>query len=225
MQAKQPTRISRADSAISGQARRTAETGASPAHAPEITITKNALRYIFEMRERLGLPVKGIRVRAIPRSPLRADFAMSFVPAEEPDSPTDFIQSTDDLDIHIPLESAPYLKDASIDLVFRIIGSELKVLAPLRQQDTPDGRIAAKIQGVLDEVINPSLGTHGGGATLIDYKDGVVFVELTGGCQGCSMAGATLKEGIETSIRQALPEVVEVRDVTNHANGSHPYFQ
>jgi Fe/S biogenesis protein NfuA len=177
------------------------------------------------MRERLGLPVKGITVRAIPRSPLRADFAMSFVPAEEPESPTAFIQSTDGLDIYIAPESAPYLEGATIDFVFKLIGSELKVLAPLRKLDTPDGRMAAKIQQVLAEQVNPSLAMHGGAAALIDVMDGIAFLELTGGCQGCSMADATLKNGIEKSIRESVPEVQEVRDVTEHANGRNPYFQ
>ena len=191
----------------------------------KLIITENALKYITEMREQLGLPVKGIRVKAIPRSPLRADFAMSFVPAEEPDSPTAFIQSTDDLDIYIAPESAPYLEGATIDFVFKIIGSELRVLAPLRKQDTPDGRIAAKIQQVLAEQVNPSLAMHGGAALLIDVMHGIAFLELTGGCQGCSMAEATLKNGIEKSIRESVPEVQEVRDVTEHINGMNPYFQ
>jgi Fe/S biogenesis protein NfuA len=191
----------------------------------KLTITENALKYISEMREQLGLPVKGIRVKAIPRSPLRADFAMSFVPAEEPESPTAFIQSTDDLDIYISPESAPYLEGATIDFVFKIIGSELKVLAPLRKQDTPDGRIAAKIQQVLAEQVNPSLAMHGGAAILIDVMNGIAFLEFTGGCQGCSMAEATLKNGIEKSIRESVPEVRELRDVTEHAKGKTPYFQ
>lgn len=190
-----------------------------------ITITENALKYISEMRERLGLPIKGLRVTATPRSPLRADFAMSFVPAEEPESPTESIHSFDGITLYVAPDSAPYLEGATIDFVFRLIGSELKVEAPLRKLDTPDGRIAARIQQVLDENINPSLATHGGGAVLIDFKDGIVFLELTGGCQGCGMAGATMKDGIETSIRGSVPEVREVRDVTKHANGRNPYFQ
>lgn len=190
-----------------------------------ITITEFARKWILESKERLGLPVKGIRVIALPRSPLRAEFSMRFVPAEEPDSPTDAIHSVDGIDLYIAPDSAPYLESATIDYVFRIIGSELTVVAPPRKQDTPEGRIAEKIQQVLEEEINPSLATHGGGAVLIDFRDGVLFLELTGGCQGCSAAGATLKDGIEASIRQSVPEVQEVRDVTRHAQGRNPYYQ
>lgn len=58
----------------------------------------------------------------------------------------------------------------------------------------------------------------------MDFKDGIVFLEMTGGCQGCSMAGATMKDGIETSLRKSVPEIQEVRDVTEHMNGRNPYF-
>jgi len=223
MQTKLPTRSSQ--SSVFGPTHEHPETGRSSRNAPKLTITENALKYISEMREQLGLPVKGIRVRANPRSPLRANFTMSFVPAEEPESPTTFIQSTDGLDIHIAPECAPYLEGATIDFVFKLIGSELKVLAPLRKLDTPDGRIAAKIEQVLAEQVNPSLAMHGGAAALIDVMDGIAFLELTGGCQGCSMADATMKNSIEKSIRESVPEVKELRDVTEHANGTNPYFQ
>jgi Fe/S biogenesis protein NfuA len=195
----------------------------------KLTITENALKYITEMREQLGLPVKGIRVKAIPRSPLRADFAISFVPAEEPESLMDVIQSFDGLDLYITPESASWLDGAIIDLVFKFplfqIDGELKVLAPLRTMDTPDGRISAKIQQVLLEQVNPSLATHGGEAILIDVKDSIAFLQLTGGCQGCSMADATMKNSIEKSIRESVPEVKELRDVTEHVEGMNPYYQ
>lgn len=191
---------------------------------PSIIVTENALKYISEMRENLGLPVKGFRVTAMPRSPLRADFAMRFVPAEEPESPTDSVLSFDGIDLYVEPQSVEYLDDATIDLVFRLIGSELKVLAPLRKVDSPDGRIAQKIEQVLAEQVNPSLAMHGGSVALIDVVDGIAFLELTGGCQGCSMANSTMTQGIETSIRESVPEVREVRDVTNHADGMNPYF-
>jgi Fe/S biogenesis protein NfuA len=66
---------------------------------------------------------------------------------------------------------------------------------------------------------------HGGAAVLIDVMDGIAFLELTGGCQGCSMADVTLKNGIEKSIRESVPEILEVRDVTEHIKGTHPFFQ
>jgi len=217
--------LPRSQSTVSGQMEVQPESGKSFPSVPSITITEIALKKIVESKEGLGLPVKGLRVRANPRSPLRADFSMRFVPAEEPESANDSIHSFDGIDLYIASDIAPYLDGATIDFVFSLVGSEFKVDAPLRKLDTPEGRMAAKIQQVLDEEVIPSLATHGGGATLIDFKDGIVFLELRGGCQGCSMAGATLKDGIETSLRRSVPEIQEVRDVTNHANGLNPYVR
>lgn len=220
-----PTRPSCSESTVYGHTPAQPETGKSFPLKPMITITEIALKKIVESKEKLGLPVKGLRVRANPRSPLRAGFSLRFVPEEEPESSTDTIQSFDGIDLYIDGDSAPYLEGATLDFVFSLIGSEFKVEAPLRKLDTPEGLIAAKIQQVLEDEVNPSLATHGGAALLIDFKDGIAFLELTGGCQGCSMAAATLKDGIETSIRQSVPEVQEVRDITKHASGRNPYFQ
>lgn len=213
----------RSESTGSGPTLGLPPTRTSVPSAPSITITEIALSKIVEAKAKLGLPVKGLRVMARPRSPLRAGFSLRFVPAEEAESATDSIHAFAGVDLYVASDTAPYLDGATIDFVFSLAGSEFKVEAPLRKLDTPDGRLAAKIQQLLDDEINPSLATHGGGAVLIDVRDGIVFLELTGGCQGCSMAGATLKDGIETSIRGRFPEVREVRDVTKHADGLNPY--
>lgn len=222
MQTQPPNGPAAYESARHGTTTRAPEPGRI---SPAITITPDARNRILELRGKLGLPVKGIRVKAIPRSQMRAEFALSFVPAEEAESPTDAIQSLDDIDLYISADSVPYLDGAIIDYVVRIIGSELTVAAPIRKLDTSEGHIAAKVQKVLAEAVNPSLAAHGGSAVLIDFQDGVVSLELTGGCQGCSMAASTMKQGIETSILQAVPEVQRIRDVTNHAIGITPYFK
>ncbi len=65
---------------------------------------------------------------------------------------------------------------------------------------------------------------HGGIVRLMDIKDNIVDIQMGGGCQGCGMADVTLKYGIETAIRAAVPEVGDVLNVTDHASGRNPYF-
>lgn len=220
-----PTRPSCSEATVYEPTPAQSQTEKSFSSKPRITITAIALEKIVEAKENLGLPVKGLRVMVEPRSPFRAAFFLRFVPAEEPASSTDIIQSCEGIDLYIDGDNATYLDGATIDFVFSLIGSDFAVEAPLRKLDTPEGRIVAKIQQVLEAEVNPSLATHGGAALLIDFQDGIAFLELTGGCQGCSMAVFTLKDGIATSIQQSVPEVQEVRDVTQHANGRNPYFQ
>jgi Fe-S cluster biogenesis protein NfuA len=66
-----------------------------------------------------------------------------------------------------------------------------------------------KVQAVLDKV-RPSLQADGGDVKLIEVKDGVVKVKLTGACAGCPMSQMTLKNGIERIIKREIPEVKEV---------------
>lgn len=89
-----------------------------------------------------------------------------------------------------------------------------------------DGPLAKRIAAVLDEQVNPSIASHGGSAHLvaIDEQKGVVYLSLAGGCQGCAMSRLTLSQGIEVAIRDEVPEVTEVIDVTDHEVGASPYY-
>lgn len=89
----------------------------------------------------------------------------------------------------------------------------------------PESEIRKMIQELLDNEINPALGMHGGWVELIDVRKNSIFLRLGGGCQGCASAGATLKLGIERSIREIYPWVGEVLDTTDHAAGRNPYYQ
>jgi Fe/S biogenesis protein NfuA len=48
---------------------------------------------------------------------------------------------------------------------------------------------------------------------------------MGGGCQGCGMANVTLKQGVEVALKEAIPEITEIRDVTDHASGDNPYYK
>ena len=87
-----------------------------------------------------------------------------------------------------------------------------------------DSEEAKEVLKVLEEKINPSVAGHGGHVTLIDLKDDIAFIRLEGGCQGCGMADATLKNGIEVEIKGAVPTITSVLDVTDHAEGLNPYY-
>lgn len=84
--------------------------------------------------------------------------------------------------------------------------------------------IRGKIQQLFDTEINPAVAMHGGSVNLIDVKGNAVYLRLGGGCQGCGMADVTLKQGIERAIREVAPEVGDILDVTDHAEGRNPYY-
>lgn len=87
------------------------------------------------------------------------------------------------------------------------------------------GDVAQRVLQVLERQINPSIAAHGGRADLVAVEEGAAYLRLSGGCQGCGMASVTLNQGIEVAIKEAVPDVARVVDVTDHASGSNPYFE
>ncbi|MFP6714302.1 MAG: NifU family protein [Alphaproteobacteria bacterium] len=88
--------------------------------------------------------------------------------------------------------------------------------------ETADGKT---VQKLFDEKINPSVATHGGHIALVDVQGDTVYIRLEGGCQGCGMADVTLKQGVEVEIKNAVPSIAHVLDVTDHDGGANPYYQ
>jgi len=80
-----------------------------------------------------------------------------------------------------------------------------------------------RVEAVFREQVNPAIASHGGHVDLIDIEDGIVVVRMMGGCQGCGMASATLRDGIEATLKRLIPEIAGVRDITDHVSGTNPY--
>jgi len=87
------------------------------------------------------------------------------------------------------------------------------------------GDVAQRVIQVLDRQINPSIAAHGGRADLVAVEDDAVYLRLSGGCAGCGMAAVTLSQGIEVAIKESVPEIVKIVDVTDHAAGTNPYYE
>lgn len=95
---------------------------------------------------------------------------------------------------------------------------------PEELRSSLQGDVAQKVAMVLEQQINPSIAMHGGRAELVGVREETAFLRLGGGCQGCSMAAVTLRQGIETALRDLVPEIREIVDVTDHASGDNPYY-
>ena len=89
-----------------------------------------------------------------------------------------------------------------------------------------EGPLATLAAEILETSVNPAIASHGGRADLValDEERKVAYVKLSGGCQGCAMSRMTLSQGIETSLREAIPELTNVIDVTDHASGVNPFY-
>ena len=87
------------------------------------------------------------------------------------------------------------------------------------------GPVAEQVTTLLETRINPAIASHGGFAELVAVEGDTAFLRLGGGCQGCGLAAVTLRQGIEVAIKEAIPEILNVVDVTDHASGENPYFE
>ncbi len=165
------------------------------------------------------------------------------------------VQHEEDVTIVVPAESIAKLRGATLDWLddpppggFTVRNPNRPAPPPLSLPSLPlapgvgprtaaqpapmpptarnlDTDIATRVRAVLDEAINPSIASHGGHAELAGIEGRVAYLRLGGGCQGCGMASVTLSQGIEVAITDAVPEIIEVVDVTDHASGSNPYFE
>jgi Fe/S biogenesis protein NfuA len=88
------------------------------------------------------------------------------------------------------------------------------------------GHLALRVVNVLEQSVNPSIASHGGRADLIglDDAEGIAYLRLSGGCQGCAMSQMTLRQGIETTLLEEVPELKSVIDVTDHGGGENPFY-
>jgi Fe/S biogenesis protein NfuA len=154
--------------------------------------------------------------------------------------PGDVIQHDDDLPVVIPRASIDRLQGARLDVATDASGENgLVVINPntprTRIEEQPgraDGPevdltspLALRVIAALESEVNPSIAEHGGRADLVTMDGSVVHLQLSGGCQGCGMAKATLAEGIDGILKEAVPEISEIVDVTNHAEGSNPFYE
>ncbi|MGC8510180.1 MAG: NifU family protein [Acidimicrobiales bacterium] len=89
-----------------------------------------------------------------------------------------------------------------------------------------DGPMGQFAMTVLEQHVNPSIASHGGRVDLVslDEEKKIAYVKLSGGCQGCAMSRLTLSDGIEATLRDAIPDLRDVVDVTDHALGVNPFY-
>lgn len=87
-----------------------------------------------------------------------------------------------------------------------------------------DDEIREVVQDLLDRETNPSIASHGGKISIVEVQDRKLYIEMSGGCQGCAASQLTLRQGFELMVRRVAPEVVDIIDATDHASGTSPFY-
>lgn len=154
-------------------------------------------------------------------------YELTFIPTADA-ADDDVIQTFGDLPVVLRADSVARLEGATIEIGESGLGidnpNNPSPSIPVGGAVTT-GPLAERVARVLAEQINPAIAAHGGRAELVGVEGTTVYLKLGGGCQGCGMARVTLGQGIEVAIRDAVPEVGEIIDVTDHASGENPYYE
>ena len=142
----------------------------------------------------------------------------------------DLIYQQGDLVVMIPTDSVDALWGATLDLPSAEGQTGLVIRNPNRPDPMADfdielsGTVTERINQLLEQQINPSLASHGGFAKLEQVVESKAVVTMGGGCQGCAVSAMTLRDGIQKSILQHIPEITEVVDATDHDAGENPFY-
>ena len=192
----------------------------------ELNITERAQEKVRSFMEQSDGELRALRIAAHSGGIGGARFELTLV--ADSDREEDDVQvDMGDFFVLVSGESAERLEGATVDFVERVNESGFEVRPATRGprvSGPPQGELATKVKEVLNAQVNPAVSAHGGEIVLVDVKGSEIFIEMAGGCQGCALSRMTLKQGVERMVRQAIPEITAVHDVTDHTSGDNPFY-
>lgn len=200
--------------------------------AHPLVVSDAALAKVLEIRDEEDEPTTlGLRVEITGMHGVEYAYDLSFEAIAEA-ADDDVVYSVEGgLTVIIPAASVEGLQGSTLDVPANPRQGGLVIRNPNRPDPLAgagplelSGEVPEKVQQLLEQRINPALAAHSGFASLVGVDGSTVYVTMGGGCQGCSMSAMTLTEGIKKMILEAIPEVTEVIDATNHAAGENPFY-
>ena len=192
-----------------------------------ISITEPAQEYLRDLLARQNAEGMGVRIFVERPGTPHAECCMAYCPSGEQED-EDVRYDYEGFHAWVEGKSVKYLEDAVIDYKKDSMGGQLTFKAPKsRVPDIgPDATLEERINHVLYAEINPGLASHGGNVQLLELtEDNVAVLEFGGGCQGCSAVDMTLRDGVERTLKERVPELSGVRDKTDHTVTENAYYQ
>ncbi|SFM56218.1 Fe-S biogenesis protein NfuA [Marinobacter zhejiangensis] len=192
-----------------------------------VTVTDPARDYLAQLIEKQDVEGMGVRVFVTQPGTKHAETCLAYCPPNEI-VPTDEKIDLEKFVLYLDHASVPFLEDAYVDYSKDQMGGQLTIKAPNAKVPNVDENapLTDRINYVLASEINPGLASHGGEVSLVEViEGGIAVLRFGGGCQGCSAVSLTLKQGVETTLVERVPEITGVRDVTDHSVKENAYYQ
>lgn len=190
-----------------------------------VTITESAQGYLAELLSKQE-DALGVRVFINQAGTPRAETCIAYAregDIQEDDEEHEF----GELKAWFDGRSLPYLEDALVDYSKDRMGGQLTIKAPNSKMPrvNENSPLEDRINYVLYNEVNPALAAHGGEVSLVEItEDQFAILQFGGGCQGCGMVDATLKDGVEKTLLEQLPALAGVRDITDHSDRTNAYY-
>lgn len=192
-----------------------------------IELSDSAKEYFSHLLQQQGIAGVGVRLTALHPGTPKGDCQLSFCEPEEVRA-DDWTIDCGDFPLIVDSASVPFLEQTSISYEAERGGGQLTIRAPRLKGKVPgaEASLVERVRYVLDAEVNPNLAAHGGRVSLVEVSaSGEVVLQFGGGCHGCGQVDATLKHGIESTLKARVPEVTAIRDSTDHSNGAAPYYK
>ena len=194
-----------------------------------IEVTEAAETFLADLIEKQDAQHLAIQVDVSDGGSPHAQIGMSFLELNQIDDDEFTSISTRDPDVRVYMRTANalWLEGGRMDFRENGTGGTIVVDAPNLHVPnvSADSPLEDRVNYVLYAEVNPSLRSHGGQVSLIEIVDGdTAVLQFGGGCQGCSAVDLTLKQGVEKTLMEQVPEIVAVRDVTDHSQRENAYY-
>ena len=190
-----------------------------------INITESAQKFLADLLEKQDTKGIGIRIFVSDPGTPKAETCIAYCrPGEENED--DVIIDYADFKAYFSQRNLSFLEDAKVDYSDDKFGGQLTIRAPNSRMPNinDDSAIEDKINYVLYNDVNPGLASHGGNISLEEVVDDIAILKFGGGCQGCGSADVTLKEGVEKTMMEKIPELKGIKDITDHTDKSKAYM-
>ena len=197
-----------------------------------ITVNEGAQGYLTELLAKQEKDVIGIRMFVNEPGTPRAETCIAYCRAEDCND-DDQRMDLEGFTLWLDKRSLPFLEESVVDFEENRMGGQLTIKAPNAKlpKVKEDSPLEDHINYLLYTEINPALASHGGEVSLVKIADAdkdtgpIAILRFGGGCQGCGMVDVTLKDGVERSLMEKLPQLKGVSDVTDHSDRSNAYYQ
>ncbi len=185
-----------------------------------LTVSELAKKKLAEFAEKSEGEELILRVAIIGRTQQGFQYDLQLVPNDQVQDDDTTIE-VEGWTIAIAAKSVSYMEGATLDFKETLMGGgfHFENPNPLWNDD-----LAKRVDEVIQQQVNPAVASHGGNVSLIDVKEGEAIITFGGGCQGCAAVDITLKQGVETMIKDNVPEIETVTDATDHAAGANPFY-